>query len=320
MSKIELTTLAAQAKRSQNNVHMKSFEPSLKQLRLLLAVSEHKGLVRAARRMKLSQSAASHALAALEKSMGVALVTRNRGTLQLTETGNRLLPHVRQICASIISIRTEISGVSGLQTGSLRLAAVPSLASAILPPLMGEFSSRFPGVEVSLFEGSDPEVVEWVRTRVADVGYATLPVPDVVCCQELSQDEWVALIPTTFSQHHAVALKFLSQQRFFMPCTGGEPHILELFRGARLNIEAPIRIREVSTIHAMVAQRLGVSILPSLAVQKGYRGLRVVPLSPRRPRRFGQLLARDAVHSPALNAWSTIVHNAFQAKHRPVKG
>src|ERR1700752_584471 len=124
---------------------MKSLEPSLKQLRLLLAVSEHKGLVRAARRMKLSQSAASHALAALEKSVGVTLVTRNRGTLQLTETGNRLLPHVRQICASITSIRTEISGVSGLQTGSICMAEGHLLASAILPPLMGEFSFAISG-------------------------------------------------------------------------------------------------------------------------------------------------------------------------------
>lgn len=301
----------------KRDLRIRYLEPSLRQLRLLLSVSEHGGLVRAARRMKLSQSAASHALAALEKSVGATLVTRNRGTLQLTETANCLLPHIRQICASITSIRTEISGLSGLQAGPLRLAAVPSLASAILPPLMSEFSSRFPGVEVSLFEGSDPEVVEWVRTRVADVGYATLPVPDVIVAQELSQDEWVALIPTTFRQHRAVALKFLSQQRFFMPCTGGEPHIMELFRDARLSMESPIRIREVSTIHAMVAQGLGVSILPSLAVQKAYRGVRAVALSPRQPRRFGQLLARDAALSPTVEAWSAIVRHAFRSKQPP---
>jgi DNA-binding transcriptional LysR family regulator len=298
---------------------MKSFEPSLKQLRLLLAVSEHKGLVRAARRMKLSQSAASHALAALEKSTGVALVTRNRGTLQLTETGNRLLPHVRQICVSITSIRTEISGLSGLQTGSLRMAAVPSLASAILPPLMGEFSSRFPGVEVSLFEGTDPEVVEWVRTHAADVGYSTLPVSDVVDSQDLSHDEWVALLPASFRHRRSVTLKSLSQQRFLMPGGGCQPYVCDLFRAANLDPQTAVSVKEMSTIHAMVAQRLGVSILPSLAVQKGYRGVRAVPLSPRQPRRFGQLLARDAVLSPALNAWSTIVRNAFQSKHRPLQ-
>jgi DNA-binding transcriptional LysR family regulator len=298
---------------------VKCFEPSLRQLRLLLAVSEHKGLVRAARRMKLSQSAASHALAALEKSVAVTLVTRNRGTLQLTETGNRLLPHVRQICASITSIRTEISGVSDLQTGSLRMAAVPSLASAILPPLMGEFSSRFPGVEVSLFEGTDPEVVEWIRTHAADVGYSTLPVPDVVTSQDLSHDEWVALLPVSFRQRRSITLKLLSQQRFLMPGGGCEPYVCDLFRDANLDPQTAISVKEMSTIHAMVAERLGVSILPSLAVQKGYHGVRAVPLSPRQPRRFGQLLARDAILSPALNVWSTIVHNAFQAKHRPLR-
>ena len=295
---------------------MKHLEPSLQQLRLLLAISEHKGLVRAARRMRLSQSAASHALAALEKNVGIALVTRNRGTLQLTETGTRLLPHVRQISTSINAIRAEISAVSGLQTGSLRLASVPSLASAILPQLISEFNLRFPGIEISMFEGADPEVVEWVRTHVADVGYATLPVPDVVNAQELSHDEWVALVPASFRQHRTVTLKFLSQQRFFMPGTGGEPHIQELFRGAKLRLEVPIKIREVSTIHAMIAQRLGVSILPSLAVQK-LHGVRAVPLSPRQPRYFGQLLPRDAPPSPALTAWAAIVDKAFKTQRKP---
>jgi DNA-binding transcriptional LysR family regulator len=294
---------------------MKHFEPSLKQLMLLLSVSEHKGLVRAARRMRLSQSAASHALAALAKSVGVTLVTRNRGTLQLTEAGNRLLPHVRQICNSISSIRTELSGVSGLQTGSLRLAAVPSLASAILPPLMSEFSSRFPSIMLSLFEGTDPEVVDWVRTNAADVGYSTLPVPDVVDAKDLSHDEWVALLPASFPKRRSVTLKFLSQQRFLMPGGGCETYIRDLFRDANLGVQAAISVKEMSTIHSMVAQRLGVSILPSLAVQKAYRGVRAAPLSPRQPRRFGELLARDASPSPALKAWSTIVHNAFKAKH-----
>ena len=69
----------------------------------------------------------------------------------------------------------------------------------------------------------------------------------------------------------------------------------------------------MSTIHAMVAQRLGVGILPSLAVQK-IRGVRAVTLSPRQPRLFGQLLPRDAPASPALKAWSAIVRNAFNTR------
>jgi DNA-binding transcriptional LysR family regulator len=147
-----------------------------------------------------------------------------------------------------------------------------------------------------------------------------LPVPDVVNSQDLSHDEWVALLPASFRQRRSVTLKFLSQQRFLMPGGGCEPYVCDLFRDAKLALQTAISVKEMSTIRAMVAQRLGVSILPSLAVQTVDRGVRAVPLSPRQPRRFGQLLARDAVLSPALQAWSTIVHNAFQAKHRLFKG
>jgi DNA-binding transcriptional LysR family regulator len=75
----------------------------------------------------------------------------------------------------------------------------------------------------------------------------------------------------------------------------------------------------VGTIHAMIAQGLGVSILPSLAVQKAYRGVRAVPLSPRHPRCFGQLLPRDTPASPALKVWSTIVQNSLKARRSPMK-
>ena len=295
---------------------MKYLEPSLQQLRLLLSVSEHNGLVRAARRMRLSQSAASHALAALEKNLGLALVTRNRGPLKLTETANRLLPHVRQICTCLNAIRTEISAVSGLQTGSLRLAAVPSLASTILPPLIGEFTLRFPGIELSMFEGTDPEVVEWVRTHAADVGYSTLPVPNVVHAQELAHDEWVALLPASFRHQRSVTLKFLSRQRFLMPGGGCEAYVRDLFRNAKLSLDTSMTVKEMSTIHAMVAERLGVSILPSLAVQRR-RGIQAVPLSPRQPRHFGELLPLDGSANPVPKAWSAIVHDGFKTRRNP---
>jgi len=255
-------------------------------------------------------------LSRLGKNLGVALLTRHRGPLKLTETANRLLPHVRQICTSVNAIRTEISAVSGVETGSLRLASVPSLVSAILPALMSEFTLRFPGIELSIFEGTDPEVVEWVRTHAADVGYSTLPVPEVVDAQELSHDEWFALLPASFRQHRSVTLKFLSQQRFLVPGGGCETYIRDLFGNAKLSLETSITVKEMSTIHAMVAQRLGVGILPSLAVQK-CRGIRAVPLSPRQPRRFGELLPHDRSPSPALKAWSAIVHHAFKTRRNP---
>jgi len=103
-------------------------------------------------------------LSRLGKNLGVALLTRHRGPLKLTETANRLLPHVRQICTSVNAIRTEISAVSGLETGSLRLASVPSLASAILPPLMsdGREAEKYPlTAAVSDQNGEEPDRAGW---------------------------------------------------------------------------------------------------------------------------------------------------------------
>src|SRR5258707_12029198 len=115
---------------------MKNIEPSLRALRFLETVAEEHGLVRAAQRLGMSQSGASHALAGLEETLGIRLVARNTGGLRLSEAAVRLLPHVRQILASLDAVRDEVSGLAGLTTGGLRIAAVPRPGGPLLSPLI----------------------------------------------------------------------------------------------------------------------------------------------------------------------------------------
>ena len=96
-------------------------------------MAEENGLLRAAERLGISQSGASHALSVLEKSIGVRLAVRNAGNLQLSEAGRRLLPHAHRMLASLDAMRDEVSGLTGLTKGTLRIAATPSLFAADLP-------------------------------------------------------------------------------------------------------------------------------------------------------------------------------------------
>jgi DNA-binding transcriptional LysR family regulator len=286
---------------------MKNIEPSLKGLRLLAALGAGEGLVRASRRLAVSQSGASHALAALEKTLGAPLVVRRVGGLRLSETGTRMLPHVHQILASLDAIRNAVTGLAGLQQGTLRLAAVPSLAGTIVPRLIREFSTRFPGVEVTLFEGTDNEVADWISNRTTDVGFAALPVPGLHAV-EVMRDEWLALVPRTYLKGRtSVSLGTLSRRRFLLSGGGCEVHIRRLFRDLGLDLPPHLSVKQMSTIHAMVAEGLGVSVVPSNAVQEASKRFRTLHLAPRRYRSIGLLLHRDGPRSPALEAWIALV-------------
>jgi DNA-binding transcriptional LysR family regulator len=142
---------------------MKYFEPSLAALRLVTKIVRTGKLTQAASELHMSQSAASHALSSLESQLRSRLFVREHDGLRLSEAGQRLLPLIEDALSTIERIRAEAVGLAAFETGNLRVAAVPSLVSTILPPLLREYGARYPGIELSIFEGTDDEVHAWIK-------------------------------------------------------------------------------------------------------------------------------------------------------------
>jgi DNA-binding transcriptional LysR family regulator len=299
---------------------MQRLEPPIRTLRLLQVIAEGHGLVQAAEKIGMSQSAASHAIGALERSFGVQLFARNSGQLRLSRIGEQILPYVRQILGSLDAITEEVVSESGLQTGTLRIAVVPSIGSSIIPALLREFAKLYPGIDVSLLEGTDDEVAEWVRQKMSHCGFAALPVP-VVKTEPIGKDEWMAIVPANrFEVPHQIKLERLARHRFLLSGGGCEDHIYRLFEEAQVPLSNPLLVRQMDTLKAMVAEGLGVSLVPSLTLIRKPRNIRAIRLVPRQYRAIGILLATDAVPSPALNRWLDLVKGKGPVVLRRVLG
>jgi DNA-binding transcriptional LysR family regulator len=285
---------------------MQEFEPSLRALRLFQMIGEG-GLVKAAERMGMSQSAASHAIGVLERATGAKLLVRGRGQLRFSNTAERLLPHIRQMLQALEAIREELAAEAGVQRGFLRVAAVPTVASSVIPALLREFAKRYPGIDVTLLEGTDHEVAEWVRHKVSHCGFAALPVAGLDG-YPIGKDEWTILVPKReFEGQVQVRLAELRGRRLLLSGGGCEDHILHLFHQARVALPDHLVVRQMDTIHAMVAEELGVSVVPSLALARRPKNVRVLKLSPRRFRTIGLLLPPKLIRSPALERWVDLV-------------
>jgi DNA-binding transcriptional LysR family regulator len=285
---------------------MRKLEPAVRTLRLFQVIAEGDGLVQAAGKIGLSQSAASHAIAALERSLGVQLFARNSGQLRLSRIGEQILPHVRQILGSLDAIAEEIVSESGVQTGALRIAVVPSVASSIIPALLREFAKLYPGIDVSLLEGTDHEVAEWVRQKMSHCGFAALPVP-LVNSEPIGKDEWMAIVPAKANDQNRIRLERLASHRFLLSGGGCEDHIYRLFAEARVPLSNHLLVRQMDTLQAMVGEGLGVSLVPSLTLIRKPKQIRAIRLVPRRYRTIGVLLPLDAIPSPALTRWLDLV-------------
>ena len=293
-------------------IYMKKFDPSIAALRLTLEIAKTGKLTTAASHLHISQSGASHALRVFEAQVGSALFLRDSEGLRLSEIGQRLLPYMEQVLANLDAIRIQAAGLSQLTSGSLRVAAVPSLLAAFLPPILREYGVRYPGIDLSLFEGTDDEVRSWVISGLAHVGLAALPVEGVLT-EEITQDEWLALVPEhMFPDRSAIVLRELSRHRFFMSGGGCETHIHRIFSEAGIAIPDHLAVKQLPTIQAMVAEGLGVSVVPSLSVRNPHRGSRALRLKPRLFRKIGMLRPPGFAATPALLAWSDLMKTYLQ--------
>jgi DNA-binding transcriptional LysR family regulator len=125
----------------------------LYQLRAFHALGTSGSFTRAARKLNLSQSAVSHAIAKLEGSARVVLVDRKARELRFTEEGRRLFQACEQIFATLEAASEELDPAHGL--GKLRLGATVEFGSSILMRHVRPFLAEHPDLEIDFILAHD---------------------------------------------------------------------------------------------------------------------------------------------------------------------
>ena len=271
------------------------------QLQSFVAVAETGSFTEAAYAIDLTQSAVSHALAALESELGVTLLERNHtGVVALTHVGQKLLPHVRALLAKAETIQQEAQAARGLVRGKLQLGSIPPVSPRLLAGVLTQFQQQYPDIDVVLFEGTLQEVQEWLGTSMIDVGFVHHPAKEVESTLITTDDMQVFVA----SGHHlhartSVNIKDLREERLIMPRTGCE--VPELFEQQRGKYGPAIRYQasEGATIVAMVREGLGITILPRMMLPEKLEGIVAIPLDPPRQLQIGLAVRLADAPSPA---------------------
>jgi DNA-binding transcriptional LysR family regulator len=275
---------------------------TLSQLRILLAVADHRGFTAAAERIQSTQPAVSRAINALERELRSTLFTRRPDGVTPTEAGAAAIRHAREAIRCVDRLTQDVSAASGRLSGTLRLASLPSATGALLAAPMRAFGHRHPDVRIRLFEGTDQEVRDWIVQGGADVGVVTLPAPGFDCV-ELGGDEMVAVLPSrhTLAEHASVSLAQLAAEPFVFPTGGCGPLVQGAARRAGVALDVRLEARDPQAIVEMVAADLGVSIMPTLNLPRRPTGIVTRPLEPHLPRMLALALGADA--GPAARAF-----------------
>ena len=115
-------------------------------LSAFLAVAEERSFTRAAKRLRVSQSALSHAIRGLEEQIGVRLLARTTRSVAPTDAGEQLIASLRPALGDIRGALGQISNLSGTPTGRVRLVVSPLAAATVLAPKLGQFARDYPDV------------------------------------------------------------------------------------------------------------------------------------------------------------------------------
>ncbi|ATB43853.1 LysR family transcriptional regulator [Cystobacter fuscus] len=128
----------------------------LTELNAVVAVATHKNFRAAASELGLSPSTLSHAIASLEKRLGVRLFHRTTRSVALSDAGEDFLARVKPALASLAEAMESVDAHQKTPTGTLRLNASALVARRILMPLVLEYLRRHPDVRVEVVAEDRP--------------------------------------------------------------------------------------------------------------------------------------------------------------------
>lgn len=244
----------------------------LRQLQAFIAVAEQQNFTTAGSRLRLTQSAISQQIKALEESCGVSLFDRTSREVKLTEAGEVLLKRARFILAQVDNAYTAMAELAGGTKGHCRFASLPSVAAYLLPPVIAKFQQQYPEVELHLTEALQDQVLAVVQQGSADFGILNLPVADPhLHSMSLMRDEFVLLVPEghRLVGQQEVPMLELAEEGFilFPKGGGGRDKLTEACRQAGFQPRVVFESDDRETILGLVTAGVGVTFLPRLITE-----------------------------------------------------
>jgi len=172
---------------------------TLRQLEIFIAVAETAQVTKASKKLFVTQSAVSMALAELENQLGGSLFDRHGRSLLLNARGRYLLPLAKDITSQVSSIETIMSERNDKLDGSIKVVASTTLGNYILPYLIGAFKRIHPNVHVDLLVYNTRYAEKLVFDGEMDVGFVEGPLSDKAEIQARPwfEDELVVLCGPT---------------------------------------------------------------------------------------------------------------------------
>ena len=281
---------------------------SLKQLRVFVAIARHGSFSRAGEAIGLTQSAVSHSVKELEAEVGVRLLDRTTREVVLTDAGLRLANRVERLLDELQAALLDARSFGVQRSGTVRVATSQTISAHLMPQCIAAGEREYPEIRIMLRDQAQQQVLRSVRNAEVDFGIVVDPVQAVdLECEAVLHEPFLLLCRDDhpFAARQEVRWSALNGCRLVLQdyASGSRPLIDSALRQQGVEAQVVQEIGHPATLFPMVAEGIGISIFPALALPLPEGGrLRVRRLVPEINRALMLVRRKNRSLTPAAEA------------------
>jgi DNA-binding transcriptional LysR family regulator len=298
----------------------------LRHLRYFLMVARLQNFTQAAQALHIAQPSLSQQIRLLEKELGVTLFARTYHAVHLTEAGMTFHSYAERMVDLAEESRQAMIGYNQEQHGTVTIGTLTAFPFIALPSILKAFRQQHPAIRVLMREESIPGLAALLRK--GEIDCALICVINDLQPPELASPQFatrtilreelavVASASSPFVDGSIPSAADLHQHPFvaMRPGSGLRQALTLLGKQARFLPTVTYESSDITTIVALTAQGLGLSILPCSVVQAHWAELQVVPrVSPALTRCVQLIALQNRVRLPSAQAWISFFTDATRS-------
>ncbi|MFJ1652489.1 LysR family transcriptional regulator [Streptomyces sp. NPDC088337] len=260
----------------------------VQRLRVLRVVAEHGSFNQAAAALRLTPSAVSQHVAALERSLGTQVVARSTRGVTLTQAGHIMVGAAEAVAAELEHAQQQVARLSTGRT-QLSVATFTSGGRLLLPAALTRLTAVHPRTVLHIREGEPEDTLPLVRQGAVDLALAYHfdgPLP--VGPGPSSRLEWTPLLEDPLhvvlprvhrlADRDALDLAELAAEPWVLGCLKTEAYLRRYAERAGFDPEVRGTTTDYFFARSLVAAGMGISLIPSIALAPEIPGLCTVPI------------------------------------------
>jgi DNA-binding transcriptional LysR family regulator len=166
------------------------------QIAYVLTLAEEKSFSKAARKLYVTQPSLSQFIKNLESELCIQLFDRSTSPIRLTPAGVAFVEAARKIQSIEEELNNQITDLSNLKTGDLRIGTSPFRASCLLPKSIAEFHKIYPGVTIHILEEKMSELEKATLEGSIDLYLGTGPFDNKLFhAENLAEEQLYLAVP-----------------------------------------------------------------------------------------------------------------------------